>query len=324
MRNVLKYLLIVVVAMTMVACGDKANEVPENISEDVIAIVNGSQVKLDKLEKTFTIIKKDYMEYWGEDIMTQDIDGKTVREIVRTEILNNLINDELIKQSMSSEGFEVDPLEVEEQYNLFAEEELNKKPEQQTFYSDNGIGEDFIKESIKSQMYVQEYYRRLNDEILLQEDDLEELYSTYVIQVNAKHILVEEEELGNELIAKIQAGEDFAKLAEENSKDPGSAANGGDLGFFRRGQMVPEFNDMAFSLKPGEVSGLVKTDYGFHIIKVVSTKTIQDMIAEGVEEVEVEQEKNMLVDGMLQEKANKNLSELVTVAEIQKFEDRIN
>lgn len=97
--------------------------------------------------------------------------------------------------------------------------------------------------------------------------------------VRASHILVSApaddeatraaaREKAADLLAQIRAGADFATLAREHSNDPGSAANGGDLGFFPQGQMVGPFNDAAFSLEPGAVSDLVETEYGFHIIKV--------------------------------------------------------
>jgi parvulin-like peptidyl-prolyl isomerase len=70
------------------------------------------------------------------------------------------------------------------------------------------------------------------------------------------------------ILDRIHAGEDFAKLAKEYSQDPGSAEQGGDLGWFRRGSMVQSFEDAAFGLYEGAVSGLVKTDYGYHIIKL--------------------------------------------------------
>jgi len=71
-----------------------------------------------------------------------------------------------------------------------------------------------------------------------------------------------------QVLADVKAGKDFAALAKEHSQDPGSAPNGGDLGFFQPGQMVGPFNDAAFSLAPGAVSELVETQFGYHIIKV--------------------------------------------------------
>ena len=76
-----------------------------------------------------------------------------------------------------------------------------------------------------------------------------------------------------QVLTEVKAGKDFAALAKEHSSDPGSAANGGDLGFFQQGQMVGPFNDAAFSMAPGTTSELVETDFGFHIIKVAEKKT---------------------------------------------------
>ena len=75
-----------------------------------------------------------------------------------------------------------------------------------------------------------------------------------------------------QVLTDVKAGKDFAALAKEFSADPGSAANGGDLGFFQQGQMVGPFNDAAFSLAPGTTSDLVETEFGFHIIKVAEKK----------------------------------------------------
>jgi peptidyl-prolyl cis-trans isomerase C len=100
-------------------------------------------------------------------------------------------------------------------------------------------------------------------------------------RVRASHILIavpqgadgitkdKAREKAEGLLKKIKAGGDFAALAKENSADPGSAIQGGDLGYFQPGQMVGPFNDVAFKLPPGTVSDLVETQFGFHIIKVV-------------------------------------------------------
>lgn len=97
-------------------------------------------------------------------------------------------------------------------------------------------------------------------------------------QVRASHILIETEQdkdpaparkKAEEILAEVRGGADFAQLAKEASEDPVSAAKGGDLGFFGRGQMAPEFEQAAFSLQPGQVSDVVQSPFGFHIIKVI-------------------------------------------------------
>jgi peptidyl-prolyl cis-trans isomerase C len=90
-------------------------------------------------------------------------------------------------------------------------------------------------------------------------------------EIHARHILVslDQEELAKQIIAELDAGGDFAKIAEEHSQDPGSGTSGGDLGWFGRGQMVKPFEDAAFALRPGEYTKTpVKTDFGWHVILV--------------------------------------------------------
>ncbi|MEZ5850633.1 MAG: peptidylprolyl isomerase [Hyphomicrobiaceae bacterium] len=87
-------------------------------------------------------------------------------------------------------------------------------------------------------------------------------------EVRARHILVESEVKAKEVFELIAHGAEFEKMAKEHSKDPGSRENGGDLGYFRRGQMVPVFEEAAFRLKAGEVSQPFKSQFGWHIMKV--------------------------------------------------------
>jgi peptidyl-prolyl cis-trans isomerase C len=90
-------------------------------------------------------------------------------------------------------------------------------------------------------------------------------------EVHARHILVPTEDEAKAALARIKAGEDFAKVATELSKDP--SGDGGDLGWFTKDRMVPEFSEAAFKLKKGEVSDPVKTQFGWHVIKVEDTRT---------------------------------------------------
>ena len=89
-------------------------------------------------------------------------------------------------------------------------------------------------------------------------------------EVHARHILLPTEDDAKAALKRVKAGEDFAKVATELSKDPGG--EGGDLGWFTKDRMVPEFADAAFKMKPGEISDPVKTQFGWHIIKVEETR----------------------------------------------------
>jgi peptidyl-prolyl cis-trans isomerase C len=157
---------------------------------------------------------------------------------------------------------------------------FDKKPEikeQLLFFTDNYLANEYLKREVAQKVTVSDadvksYY----------EDHKEEFRTPEMVK--ASHILVkvdrsasEEEkkkakEKATDILNKAKSGEDFAKLASELSDDPGSKTKGGDLGFFAKGRMVKPFEDAAFSLKPGEISGLVESQYGFHIIKVEEKK----------------------------------------------------
>nr|WP_246593997.1 peptidylprolyl isomerase [Evansella tamaricis] len=106
----------------------------------------------------------------------------------------------------------------------------------------------------------------------------EELLDEYALgeEVEARHILVKEEELALELYERIQSGEDFAELAIEYSEDPGSGQQGGDLGFFKRNAMVPPFEEMSFRLDVGEISEPVRSQHGYHIIQVTNKREFEE------------------------------------------------
>ncbi len=93
-------------------------------------------------------------------------------------------------------------------------------------------------------------------------------------EVRARHILVETEDEAKAILEQLKGGADFATLAKEKSKDPG-AAEGGDLGYFTKDQMVPEFADVAYKMYPGQLSNPVKTQFGWHIIKLEDKRTKQ-------------------------------------------------
>lgn len=148
-------------------------------------------------------------------------------------------------------------------------------------------------------------------------------------RVRASHILLKTEgkdeaavrTKAEALLAQAKApGADFAALAKANSEDEGSAVNGGDLNYFGRGQMVPEFEQAAFGLKAGEISALVKTTFGFHIIKVIdsqpeTTRTLADVKPEIVDQLKwqkAQQEAEQIAKAM--EAAVKSPADLDTVA----------
>jgi foldase protein PrsA len=130
-------------------------------------------------------------------------------------------------------------------------------------------GEKTVKDMVKVDLLRK---KAAEKEVKVTEEDTKQYYESLKGKVQASHILVEDEKTAKEIKARLDKGEKFEDLAKEASKDP-SGQNGGDLGWFGEGQMVPEFEKAAFALKEGEVSAPVKSEFGYHIIKV--TKTVK-------------------------------------------------
>lgn len=167
----------------------------------------------------------------------------------KEKFLDELVKKELLYQEALKKGLDKDA-------------EYQKKVEE--FKKLTLIGQLLEKEiEIKAKVTdqdVKEYYEKHKDEL------------ASVSQIRASHILVKTEEEAKKILERLKKDEDFAGIAKKSSIDTGSAKNGGDLGFFSSGQMVPEFEAAAARLKTGEISEPVKTKFGYHIIKVTDKK----------------------------------------------------
>jgi peptidyl-prolyl cis-trans isomerase C len=134
-------------------------------------------------------------------------------------------------------------------------------------------------------------------------------------EVRARHILVDSKDKAREIFEKIAHGTDFAQLAKEHSKDPGSKDQGGELGFFKRGQMVPQFEEAAFKLKKGEVSEPFESQFGWHIVRVDDRRQRAALPFEAVKE--------RVVASMIHQKAQQIAADLRGKAQIEYIDPEI-
>jgi peptidyl-prolyl cis-trans isomerase C len=169
------------------------------------------------------------------------------------------------------------------------------------------------------------------------DEDMEQYYNlnkekfSVPEQVRARHILIkvspdapdEEKSKAREkaqaILERAKKGEDFAQLATENSDDPGSGSRGGDLGFFGRGRMVKTFEEAAFSLKPGQMSGIVETRFGYHIIKAEEYTEARTKPLDEVKDTVQKQ----LKDEMAKSKATEFIQTVTEEAGMKVHADRI-
>ncbi len=181
---------------------------------------------------------------------------------------------------------------------------VEKKADQANLAND----EEVLKQvEIAKDQIIRSVYLQKEVEKRVTEDKIKELYAAYAQQVGqieetkASHILVDTEEKAKELIAQAKSGTDFTELAKANSTGP-SAERGGDLGWFAKGEMVPEFSEVAFSLKPGQVaSEPVQTQFGWHVVKVEGRRNREAPKIEEVRPMLESQLRRQILDGLVDE-----------------------
>ncbi len=214
--------------------------------------------------------------------------------------LDSLITNKIVELEAKKLDITVSDKEIEEEYKTYTESYGGEEALLETMANYNMTKEDIEKdiETYLLTLKVMEDYIDVTDEdVKAYYEENKESFDTEA-QVEASHILVEDEATANEVIEKLNAGEDFAELAKEYSTDTASAENGGELGYFSSGQMVEEFEKAAFAMNVGEVSKTpVKTEHGYHIIKVTDKKDAE----ESTYETAKEEARKQLVDERVNE-----------------------
>lgn len=266
--------LLLILILSVSGCAKK-------VEEGLVAKVNGEGITEEEFQADFEIFKTIYEQQYGEDAMTQvDADGKTLEDKIKEDIIEKLIIEKLIEKECKEKGIEVTAEEVEKELTDYIGM-LGGQEQFSNFLEANHLTREFFHENIRKELLYNRHREDFIENATIEDTEIEEFFQENkndLEKVRARHILLKTEEEGKEVLERIKAGEDFAKLAEELSFDKGSAAIGGDLGFFGKGEMIAEFEDAAFNLKVGETSGLVKTEVGYHIILLEEKKdSIEDL-----------------------------------------------
>jgi peptidyl-prolyl cis-trans isomerase C len=255
MRKVLVFILTIPLLFAFIACAKKTEEQKQGPYLAMVGSSKITQADLDREVKTLPEFAQKLFE------------GPEGKE----RFLNELIKKELLYQEAVKKGIDKDP-------------EYQKKVE------------EFKKLTLIGQLLEKE----LETKAKVTDQDVKAYYEKHkaelasVSQIKASHILVKTEDEAKKIEAMLRKGGNFAELAKKDSIDTGSAKNGGDLGYFSPGQMVPEFEQAAARLKPGEISEPIKTKFGYHIIKVTDKKMGKP--------VEFEKVKNVLQQRLSAEK----------------------
>jgi peptidyl-prolyl cis-trans isomerase C len=249
-------------------------------SRDIAAKVNGVPITTQELNRSFQAHVQVPYSTVQED--------PRAKEILR-QILDNLIDRELLLQQAKSLKMAVPPQQVDAQMQQLAQRFPSPEAFEQALTAQN-FTVDTVKKDVENQMLRQQLVKKeILDKVNVSARDVQSFYdknkNKYVEeeQVRARHILIkvpqevspaEDAKLkgrADDALKRAKKGEDFAALAKELSDD-GSKETGGDLGFFPRGRMVTGFEEAAFALQPGQMSEIIRTQFGYHIIKVEERK----------------------------------------------------
>ncbi|WP_273124033.1 foldase protein PrsA [Bacillus weihaiensis] len=218
----------------------------------------------------FLSLNKDVVAKVGSESVTKDdlyafFVSQNGEAALDSLITKSIIEQEAKKQEVKVSDEEVEA-EVDELVLSYGGEEMFNQTLATSGLTMEDVFED-MKLNLQIEKLVESRIDVTEEELQTYFDENKESFAK-TKQIKASHILVEDEDTANEVKDKLNAGQDFIELAQEYSTDTASAESGGDLGYFGEGSMVAEFEEAAFSMKVDEVSEPVKTEYGYHIIKV--------------------------------------------------------
>jgi len=302
------YAIIVALSLSLTALTVQAEKNEPSI--DKVAIVNGSVITGEEFNRELSQVKQRISQQELE-ISSPQLEG------IRNEILDNMINLELLFQESRNNGIKVEKEAIDSQIKSL-KQKFSNDTEFEKLLSELKLSERALKLQIKKRIAIQEFIEtQIVQKIKIPDEESKVFYDTYPDlfkqpeQIKASHILIKVEPDADEIkkseakqkIKKIQRelnkGGDFAVLAKEFSEGP-SKTNGGDLDYFTRGQMVKSFEDAAFALKPEEISNIVETQFGYHLIKVkdkqpektIPYEDVKDDLAQHLKQEKTKQEVN--------------------------------
>jgi len=274
------FILLTTVSLVTVAMPIFAAE--KKIPDGAVATVNGVTITQDDFDKEMARVRSQFAR-----------SGRSLKESqlpdIKNRVLETLVNRELLYQESQNKGVKVEDAEVNQQVDILKKRFPNED-EFKAALLEMKISEAELKSQIRKGIAIQQFVDKdLVQDVKVSQKEVEDFYKNnpdmfkQSEQVKASHILIKVDTKADksakdqankkikEIQKKLEDGEDFVALAKEYSEGP-SNVNGGDLGYFERGRMVKPFEDVAFKLKPGEVSDMVETPFGYHLIKVVDKK----------------------------------------------------
>lgn len=261
--NIRILMIAVIAAMVLSGCATQ--------QEGIVAEVDGHEITQEEFDKDFQVYKDLYERQLGEGALDQEgIDGKTMGESLEESILEKLIMERLIQDDNEKKGIEFTEEDLQEYIDQY-KESIGGEESYQQFLQSNDLSDEYFVDNMRKELRGSKHKEDFLSGVSIGDDEAREYYEENrddLVEINASHILLGSEEEAENVMTRLDEGEDFSQLATTESLDSVSAVNGGNLGYFGKGQMIPEFEEVAFQLEEGEISDVVRTEVGYHIIKL--------------------------------------------------------
>lgn len=223
-------------------------------------------------------------------------DSDKNNEVIATSKVGDITQNDLYEEMKSSIGDQAFQLLMIEKVLADKYEVSKDEVNTQLKVDKEQYGESF-EAMIAQQGYTEDSYKKFLELNLLQEkaliedvkvteEEIKAEYENIKNEINARHVLVADEETAKKVKAELESGKDFAEVAKEYSTEEAAQTSGGELGWFGKGQMVPEFEKVAFGLEKNVISEPVKSEFGYHVIEVTDTRTIEKSYEDKKAEIE--------------------------------------
>lgn len=278
--NIKKILIISLILIFAIGLGGCVNK---NV-EGLVAEVNGEEITQEEFDSEYAIYKNQFESQLGEGALEQPSpNGQTYGEVLRVNILEKLIMEKLVAKESSNLNIVVTDEEVKAKIDEYLKE-MEGQEKFDEFLESLQLSQEYFESNLRKELLFDKYRAEILKDVSISEESIKEYFEENkedLVVIRASHILVDSEEKAKTALNRLNNGEVFDKVAMDVSMD-GSASNGGDLGYFPKGQMIQEFEDAAFALKEGETSKLVKTEVGYHIIKLVDRKDSYDDLKDDI------------------------------------------
>ena len=272
-KFILKFCVLLFVSQWMFGCGSGEIEEVENGSDEV-AIVNKEVITREDFENELKWAKRKFR------IQKNDTLEPTQGVWMKTNILNELIQESLLRQEAIRQGVKVTSAEFEK--FLDQSKEGYKENTFQRALDIEEISRSQWEDKLKTLLLIRKLIEEvINRKIVIKEEELKAYYKQHMEefqkgkQVRTLHIMVETEDEARKLLKLIRKGKSFSELAKQYSRSP-EGKSGGDMGYYEAGQMPKWFDDV-FKLKVNKVSDIIRTPFGVHIFKVIDKKPARKM-----------------------------------------------